>query len=161
MGLTSQPEGCGYEIIVMESIITTKNTDETQIFGRNLSARLKNGSVVALYGDLGSGKTQLVKGICRGLRVTQTVNSPTFIIVNEYSSSAYPKIFHFDLYRMKTQDEILDMGFADYLNNSGIVLIEWPEHVEDILPQDTVKIHIAHTDENENFRWIRLETDGN
>jgi tRNA threonylcarbamoyladenosine biosynthesis protein TsaE len=141
--------------------ITTNSAEETQSFGNEFSKKLKQGDVIALYGGLGSGKTQLVKGICRGLGVTQTVNSPTFIIVNEYSSSAYPKIFHFDLYRMKTLDEILDMGFADYLNGSGIVLIEWPEHVEDILPADTTKIHIAHTDENENSRWIRLETDGN
>jgi tRNA threonylcarbamoyladenosine biosynthesis protein TsaE len=141
--------------------VTTNSAEETRDFGKEFSKKLKQGDVIALHGDLGSGKTQLVKGICKGLGVTQTVNSPTFIIVNEYSSSAYPRIFHFDLYRMKTLDEILDLGFTDYLNNNGIVMIEWPEHVEDILPDNTIKIHIAHTDENENSRWIRLETDAN
>lgn len=144
-----------------EFAITTKSAEETQSIGNEFSKKLKAGDVVALYGDLGSGKTQMVKGICKGLGVTQTVNSPTFVIVNEYSSSDYPEIFHFDLYRMKTQDEVLDIGFADFLNNSAIVLIEWPEHVEDILPAHTIKIHMAHTDENENSRWIRLESGRN
>lgn len=123
----------------------------------DFAAKLSGGNVVSLYGDLGSGKTQIVKGICLGLGVTQTVNSPTFIIVNEYTSGQFPKIFHFDLYRMKTQDEILNMGFLDYIDSTSIVLIEWPERVEDILPEGTIKIHIAHTVEEENWRWIKLE----
>jgi tRNA threonylcarbamoyladenosine biosynthesis protein TsaE len=138
-------------------VITTRSTDETRTFGKEFAAKLYGGNVVSLYGDLGSGKTQIVKGICLGLGVTQTVNSPTFIIVNEYSSERFPKIFHFDLYRMKTQNEILNMGFLDYIDSSSIVLIEWPERVEDILPKGTIKIHIAHTVEEENWRWIKLE----
>ena len=137
--------------------ITTKSADETLGFGREFSSKLSRGSVVSLYGDLGSGKTQLVKGICLGLGVTQIVNSPTFIIVNEYSSARFPKIYHFDLYRMKTQSEILDMGFPEYIDGESIVLIEWPERIEDILPSVTVKIHISHTVEEENSRWIKLE----
>jgi len=143
--------------MMQEFAIVTKSADETQNFGKEFAKKLKNGDVIALYGELGSGKTQLVKGICKGLGVEQTVNSPTFIIVNEYSSPKFSDIYHFDLYRMKTQVEILNMGFEDYLNNRRIILIEWPEHVEDILPRDTIKIHIAHTVENENYRWIRLE----
>lgn len=137
--------------------ITTKSAAETQKFGREFASKLSAGGVVSLYGDLGSGKTQLVKGICSGLGVTQTVNSPTFIIVNEYSTEQFPAIYHFDLYRMKTQDEILDMGFLDYIDSSSIVLIEWPEKIEDILPAKAKKIHIAHTVEEENYRWIKLE----
>jgi len=137
--------------------ITTKSADATRTFGKEFAAKLSGGDVVSLYGDLGSGKTQIVKGICLGLGVTQTVNSPTFIIVNEYSSGRFPRIFHFDLYRMKTQDEILNMGFLDYIDSSSIVLIEWPERVEDLLPEGTIKIHIAHTVEEENSRWIKLE----
>ena len=137
--------------------ITTKSAEETQTFGNNLAKKLNYGSVIALYGELGSGKTQLVKGICKGLGVEQTVSSPTFIIVNEYSSPKFPLIFHFDLYRMRTKNEVLNMGFNDYLKEKGIVLIEWPEHIEDILPDETIKIHMAHTVENENYRWIRLE----
>ena len=141
--------------------IITKSAAETQSFGEAFARKLKQGDVVSLYGDLGSGKTQLVKGMCRSLGVTRTVNSPTFIIVNEYSSSAFPSIYHFDLYRMKTEQEVLDMGFSDYVNEKSIVLIEWPEHVENILPSDTYKIRIAHSDEDEHTRWIRLETPEN
>lgn len=137
--------------------IHTKSADETISFGKEFASKLSGGSIVSLYGDLGSGKTQVVKGICLGLGVTQTVNSPTFIIVNEYSSGRFPKIYHFDLYRMKTQAEILDMGFHEYVDGDSIVLIEWPERIEDILPAGTVKIHISHTVEEVNSRWIKLE----
>jgi len=137
--------------------ITTHNAGETIQFGMELAKKLKSGDIIELYGDLGSGKTQLVKGICKGLGVTQTVNSPTFMIVNEYSSPEIQKIFHFDLYRMKSEDEVISMGFYDYMNESGIILIEWPEHAVNLLPEKTIKVHLAHTVENENSRWIRLE----
>lgn len=137
--------------------VITKSADETVEFGKKLSSQLKQGDVVSLYGDLGSGKTQLVKGICLGLGVKQTVNSPTFIIVNEYSSTNFPAIYHFDLYRMKSQDEILETGFQDYLAGNSITLIEWPEKIEDLLPENTVIIRLAHTAEDEHSRWIKLE----
>lgn len=137
--------------------VTTKNESETINLGVKIASSLKNGDVIALYGDLGSGKTRLVKGICLGLDVKQMVNSPTFIIVNEYNSTKFHNIFHFDLYRLKSEDEILAMGFDDYMNNRGIVIIEWPEHAERLLPPGTIKIHISHSVEIENERWIRLE----
>lgn len=137
--------------------ITTKNETETINLGVQIASSLKNGDVIALYGDLGSGKTRLVKGICLGLDVKQMVNSPTFIIVNEYNSTKFHNIFHFDLYRLKSEGEILAMGFEDYMNNRGIILIEWPEHAERLLPPDTIKIHISHSVENENERWIKVE----
>lgn len=136
--------------------ITTKTESETINFGVKIASSLKNGDVVALYGDLGSGKTRLVKGICLGLGVKQTVNSPTFILVNEYSSEKFPNIFHFDLYRLKSEGEIIAMGFEDYLNNRGIILIEWPEHADQLIPKGTIKIHISHSVENENERWIKV-----
>ena len=144
----------------LDFAITTKSPEETYETGMEIAKHLGTGSVIALYGDLGSGKTQLVKGICKGLGADQTVNSPTFIIVNEYTAADFPKIYHFDLYRLKTQDEILQMGFAEYINTGNITLIEWPEHVEDILPKDTIKIHLAHTSANENERWIKVEAAG-
>jgi tRNA threonylcarbamoyladenosine biosynthesis protein TsaE len=137
--------------------ITTKNETETINLGVKIASSLKNGDVIALYGDLGSGKTRLVKGICLGLDVKQMVNSPTFIIVNEYNSTKFHNIFHFDLYRLKSEDEILAMGFDDYMNNRGIIIIEWPEHAERLLPEGTIKIHISHSVENENERWIKVE----
>ena len=137
--------------------IITKSAEETQKFGSDFALKLKKGDVVALYGDLGSGKTQLVKGMCSQFGVKQVVNSPTFIIVNEYSSEKFAKIYHFDLYRMKSYDDVIDMGFDDYMINGDIVLIEWPEHIETALPDKTIKIHLAHSAENENYRYIRLE----
>lgn len=137
--------------------VTTKNESETINLGVKIASSLKNGDVIALYGDLGSGKTRLVKGICLGLDVKQMVNSPTFIIVNEYNSTKFHNIFHFDLYRLKSEEEILAMGFDDYMKNRGIVIIEWPEHAERLLPPGTIKIHISHSVEIENERWIRLE----
>lgn len=137
--------------------VTTKNESETINLGVEIASSLKNGDVIALYGDLGSGKTRLVKGICLGLDVKQMVNSPTFIIVNEYNSTKFHNIFHFDLYRLKSEEEILAMGFDDYMNNRGIVIIEWPEHAERLLPSGTIKIHISHSVENENERWIKVE----
>lgn len=137
--------------------LTTKNEEETFDLGIKISSSLVSGDVIALYGTLGSGKTRLVKGICMGLGVEQIVNSPTFIIVNEYSSPKAGNIYHFDLYRMRSEDEVLAMGFEDYLNSHGIILIEWPEHIERFLPPETIKIHISHTDENESHRWIKIE----
>lgn len=137
--------------------VITKNESETINLGVEIASSLKGGDVIALYGDLGSGKTRLVKGICQGLDVKQMVNSPTFIIVNEYSSQNFHKIYHFDLYRMRSEDEVLQMGFEEYINTEGIVLIEWPEHVERLLPQKTIKIHISHTVEEETYRWIKIE----
>ncbi|MEO8514383.1 MAG: tRNA (adenosine(37)-N6)-threonylcarbamoyltransferase complex ATPase subunit type 1 TsaE [Ignavibacteria bacterium] len=137
--------------------IITKNETETINLGVQIASSLKGGDVIALYGDLGSGKTRLVKGICMGLDVKQMVNSPTFIIVNEYSSQKFRYIYHFDLYRMKSEDEVLAIGFEEYLNNDSIAFIEWPEHIERLLPPETIKVHISHTVEDETHRWIKLE----
>ncbi len=140
--------------------VVTKNAEETRNVGKQFAGMLKDRDVIALYGDLGSGKTQFVKGVCSGLGAKQIVNSPTFIIVNEYSSETSPKIFHFDFYRLRHSDEVFSVGFDDYMNSRGIVLIEWPELVEDSLPPDTKKVRIAHTSENENYRYIKVENPG-
>jgi tRNA threonylcarbamoyladenosine biosynthesis protein TsaE len=136
--------------------VITKNPEETIEFGKDIAKKLKNGDVVALYGDLGSGKTQVVKGICSALGVADTVNSPTFIIVNEYTSQSDIKIYHLDLYRMKSEDDVINIGIDDYLKNRGILLIEWPEHIERLLPSGTIKVHLAHTNECETCRYIKL-----
>ena len=144
-------------LMTKDFTIVTKNAEETQNVGKQFAANLKDGDVVALYGDLGSGKTQFVKGICSKLGTKQVVNSPTFIIVNEYTTESLLKIFHFDFYRLKHYDDVYSIGFDDYMNNRGIALIEWPELVEDSLPKDTKKVRIAHTTENENYRYIKVE----
>lgn len=138
-------------------IITSRNESETRLFGRELSKRLNSTDVVALYGDLGSGKTQLVKGICESLGVKNVVNSPTFIIVNEYSSDRIPKIFHFDFYRLKSVDEILNIGFQEYIRN-GLCFIEWPELIESLLPENTIKIRLSHVGDDSTVRQIETES---
>jgi tRNA threonylcarbamoyladenosine biosynthesis protein TsaE len=138
--------------------IITNTPEETVNFGKSLAKKIKIGDIIALFGDLGSGKTQIVKGICSGLGVSEIVNSPTFIIVNEYFTPSEICIFHLDLYRLKTEDEVINIGFEDYLNNGGIILIEWPEHIERLLPEKTIRIRIAHTGECETCRFIRLES---
>jgi len=145
--------------IVEDYAIITKSPEETINFGIDLAKRLKDKDIVALYGELGSGKTQIVKGICKSFGVTQTVNSPTFIIVNEYTGDSGINIYHFDLYRIKSEDEVINIGFNDYMNNRGIILIEWAEHAERLLPAGTVKLHLAHTSQSETYRYIRLETE--
>lgn len=141
----------------LDFAVTTRNEQETILLGEKLAQTLKNGSIIALYGDLGSGKTRLVKGICKGLGVEDMVNSPTFMIVNEYFSGTNGTVFHFDLYRLKTEDEINSMGFSDYMKSGSIILIEWPEHAERILPNHTIKIRLAHSAESEEHRWIKIE----
>ena len=142
-------------------IIVTKSAEETRKLGADFAAKLRDRDVVALYGELGSGKTQFVKGICSSLGTKQVVNRPTFIIVNEYSSEKFSNIFHFDFYRLKNYSDVESTGFGDYMNSRGIVIIEWPEIVEASLPANTKKVHIAHTGESENYRYIRLENPEN
>jgi tRNA threonylcarbamoyladenosine biosynthesis protein TsaE len=131
----------------------SESEDATRKLGEKLAAKLNEFDIAALYGELGSGKTQLIKGICSSLGVKDVVNSPTFVIVNEYSSAAGEKIFHFDLYRMKSTDEVLDMGFEDYLNK-GLVLIEWPELVEKLLPKNAKRIFLSYYGDDANKRLI-------
>lgn len=133
----------------------SQSEDDTRRTGGEFSAGLDENSIAAFYGELGSGKTQFIKGICSSLGVKDVVNSPTFVIVNEYLYGAGGKIFHFDLYRMKSTDEVLEMGFEDYLNK-GIILIEWPELVENILPENTKKVHLSHFGNESSSRLIEI-----
>jgi tRNA threonylcarbamoyladenosine biosynthesis protein TsaE len=135
--------------------IISQSEDDTRRTGGEFSAGLDENSIAAFYGELGSGKTQFIKGICSSLGVKEVVNSPTFVIVNEYLYGAGKKIFHFDLYRMKSTDEVLEMGFEDYLNK-GIILIEWPELVENILPEYTKKVYISHYSNESGSRLIEI-----
>lgn len=141
----------------MPQKLISLSPEETIKFGKQLAEKLVSGTIVALYGELGSGKTQIVKGICEALGVKQIINSPTFIIVNDYTSVNFDKIYHFDFYRLKSLDEALDIGFKDYLNTDGLILIEWPEIIESILPENTIKIYLSHNFENEFTREIKYE----
>ena len=114
---------------------------------RDFIASLGDRHIFAFYGKMGAGKTTFITAICRELGVTEPVTSPTFAIVNEYQSADDgplhgAPIYHFDFYRIRRQEEAYDIGFDDYLDSGALCLIEWPELIEDLLPADTVYVHI-------------------
>ena len=99
-------------------------------------------TVFAFYGKMGAGKTTFIKAICEALGVDDVITSPTFAIVNEYTAEDGP-VYHFDFYRIKKLEEVYDMGFEDYFYSGALCLIEWPELIEDVLPEDAVKVSIT------------------
>jgi len=115
--------------------------DETRLFGHALAARLRPGTVVALNGPLGAGKTTLVRSIAEGLGCANAfVNSPTFVVIQEYDGPV--PVFHIDAYRLRDSDEFFEMGGDELLGAGGVCLIEWAERIDDILPRDRVRIDI-------------------
>lgn len=126
--------------------ITTNNERETAEAGRILAEKLNKGSCVALFGDLGAGKTSFVRGLAEGLGLSVRVTSPTFTIVNEYLGET--PLFHFDMYRLKSEDELFDIGWEDYLERGGIIAVEWSENVTKALPAETVRVHIHKTSDS-------------
>lgn len=108
-------------------------------------AALDRRNVVALYGPMGAGKTTLVREICTLLGSEDTVTSPTFALINRYNSAEGNAIFHFDFYRIERQEEAFDMGYEEYFYSDGLCLVEWPEKVEELLPDDVMKVTITPT----------------
>lgn len=136
----------------MKSIVT-QNDRETERAGARLAPLLTPGTVVAFYGDLGAGKTTFIRGLAGALGITQAVTSPTYTIVNEYEGNL--PLFHFDMYRLQSADELFDIGWEDYLERGGILAVEWSENVEEAFPADTVRVRIEK--EGEETRRITLE----
>ena len=126
---------------------TTFTPEETKEFGRALAKELKAGSVVALSGPLGSGKTVLIQGICSGLGVTEFVTSPSFVIINEYPGKF--KVYHFDLYRLGNVEEFIKLGYEEYFYGNGITLIEWAEKIKTFLPEERMEINLEILSEKE------------
>lgn len=138
--------------------IVTRSPEETGRCGRDFAARLRPGDVVALAGPLGSGKTTFVQGVCTALGVRGHVTSPTFTLINEYPASL-GLVVHVDLYRLRSSDELPDLGVEEYFNDRCVVLIEWPEKVEDFLPAETLHVRFAHG-RQEGERRITIEERG-
>lgn len=122
----------------------TGSPEETQRVAQELCRTLAPGAVLALYGELGAGKTCFIQGLAEGLGVEQAVSSPTFTIINEYRSE--PPLYHVDLYRIRSEDEALNLGLDEYLYGNGITAIEWAERVESLLPAKTIRIHLTMGD---------------
>jgi len=120
----------------------TQNDDETVALGKSFATFLKPGDVVALYGEMGSGKTTFVKGIAQGINSNNFVSSPTFTLINIYEGA--PPIYHFDFYRVSTSNEAWELGCAEYFEGDGVCLIEWPERVSEILPESRMEFHFEN-----------------
>ena len=134
--------------------ITTHSADETQALGEKLAERLRPGDVIAYFGDLGAGKTALTRGIAHGLGIEDNVTSPTYTIVNEYLSGRLP-LFHFDMYRLSSSDELFDIGWEDYLARGGVCAVEWSENVVDAL-QDAIRVTIEKDPQQPDTRHITI-----
>ena len=141
----------------------TRNASETLLFGRELAAALAPGDLVALEGDLGTGKTCLVQGICAGLGVEEVVNSPTFVLLNVYDGSEEHgglRIYHFDLYRLETVDELADIGAGQFFHEAdAVTLVEWADRLPELLPAKRwqVRLEYGETEHERRIRWRRPE----
>ena len=133
----------------------TKSEAETEALGARLAEQLEPGGVVAFTGDLGAGKTAFTRGLARGLGITERVTSPTFTVVNEYEGGRLP-LFHFDMYRLGSSEELFGIGWEDYLARGGVCAVEWSENVEDSLEEDAVRVDIRRGD-GEDWRVIAIE----
>ncbi len=125
----------------------TRTPEETAALGRTLAEQLASGDIVALYGDLGAGKTVFVRGICDGLGVDSSrVTSPTFTILHEYvdGRGRRPPVYHFDAYRIERIDEFYGIGYEEYFFGDGISIVEWAGKIEALLPDSAVRIRIKH-----------------
>lgn len=134
--------------------IISNSVQETEHLGEELAQSLPAGSIVAFTGDLGAGKTAFVRGMARGLKVTERVTSPTFTIVNEYESDDRP-LFHFDLYRLDDADELFDVGWEDYLTRGGICAVEWSERAPEAM-EGCIRVDIRRG-EHDDQRVIEIE----
>ena len=123
--------------------IISNSSDETEQIGEKIGEKLTGTEVIALFGGLGMGKTAFTRGLCSALGINEGVSSPTFALVNEYSGKF--KVYHFDMYRVDTWDDLYSTGFFDYIGN-GILVIEWSENIEGALPENTVRITINRGD---------------
>lgn len=140
----------------MEKIYHCRSLSETAAAAREVAAQLKGKETIAFYGDLGAGKTTFIRNLCEALGLSDEVTSPTYAMVHEYMSGAFP-VYHFDMYRVDGLDSLFSTGYYDYLE-TGLMLIEWSENIEEALPPDHWRIEITHGETIEE-RTIRVERD--
>ena len=137
----------------MKKLLHIANERETEKLGEAIGRAATAGTVIALIGDLGTGKTTLTKSIARGLGVTETVTSPTFNIIREYRSGRIP-LYHFDVYRIGDPDEMFELGYEEYFYGDGICVVEWADIIEELLPEDAVIIRIDRGATEEEREYI-------
>ena len=139
--------------------IVTHSEDETVSAGKEFAGRLQRGDVVALFGDLGTGKTRFIKGMCLGLGVHEHVASPTFTILREYTAGKL-KVHHFDFYRIASEREISEIGFEEFVNNDGICFIEWADRVQKFLPPNRYDVHLKLGENSDTREMMIVEIVG-
>ncbi len=130
----------------------SKSYIETEEIAFQLAQTLKGTEIIAMFGGLGAGKTAFTRGLARGLGINDGVSSPTFALVHEYEGKF--NLYHFDMYRINTFDDLYTTGFFDYMDN-GVMIIEWSENIENVLPDNCIKVYIKVVSENE--REIEIE----
>ena len=135
-------------------VFQTHSEQETEAAGESLAKNLPEGAVVALYGGLGAGKTAFVRGMARGLGLTDRVSSPTFTIVNEYLGGERP-LFHFDMYRLGGPEELFGVGWDDYLTRGGVIAVEWSENVEAAFEGTELRVRLTRL--GDETREIEIE----
>jgi len=133
---------------------TNYSIENLSSVAREILSTVKNKTLL-FYGEMGVGKTTLIKQICKELEVQDVISSPTFSLVNEYQTTKNEKVFHFDFYRITNEEEALDIGIEEYFYNNDWCLIEWPGNIENLLPLDAVQIHLTVLEDNE--RNIQLK----
>lgn len=132
----------------MNDVFVMKSEEETEAFASDFSQTVEVGTIIALHGNLGAGKTVFSRGFARGLNITEPISSPTFTIIQEYPLEDNNWLFHLDLYRIDNSDAALAFGLDEYLEDpSSIMLIEWSERIPELLPPETKHIYIIHKDE--------------
>ena len=136
------------------AIYKSESYIETEKIGFVLAQSVKNGAVVAMFGDLGAGKTAFTRGFAKGMGINCDVSSPTFALVNEYRGAG-KTLYHFDMYRISGWDDLYSTGYFDYLDTGCSLIIEWSENIEAVLPEDCVRVTITKT-ENVNERNIEI-----
>jgi tRNA threonylcarbamoyladenosine biosynthesis protein TsaE len=140
----------------MERVFLAENKTETQKVAETLGLSLSGGEIIFLKGDLGAGKTAFVGGLLKGLGINADATSPTFSLVNEYKGEK--TLYHFDMYRINTEEELYSIGFYDYLGSGAVIAIEWAENVIDYLPKCDISVKIEKTGENERKIILRGDT---
>lgn len=131
--------------------IQIKSLDNIQEAAKTFLQNMGNARVFAFYGKMGAGKTTFIKALCEQLGVEDVITSPTFALVNEYTSGKGEPIYHFDFYRIKKIEEVYDMGYEDYFYSGALCFLEWPELIEELLPADAVKVTITETEDGERM----------
>lgn len=146
---------CHPDRLLKEQMKTTiSSIDRIHEAAKEFVQTLQQGRVYAFYGKMGAGKTTFIKALCEELGVEDVVNSPTFALVNEYTSGRGEPIYHFDFYRIKNLEEVYDMGYEDYFYSHHLCLLEWPELIESILPDDAIRVTITvEEDGSRTVEW--------